>query len=514
MTRKISLLGLAVLLLAPMSASAQMVDAAAASGGASVSAAAGASVRAPMAIGSLPIAAPSLSIQTPSFVPSFSPVPSPSALNALPAASLPAAAAPAAALKAAPAAAAADGPTPLQEPLRRGERSVHSDPRMDTGDAMVHDGPRGRWLVPLSSFERPVEPEGWRTSRSRSNRLFDGENSAAPSIGDAPVAGGLSSPHAASVLEKSAPAAPIAKAGVPAAPRVSTAKSWAKKALFALALLVLTPAAAMAAPVGGPVITATTALSYLSGLQPLAAAAGAVIGAMFGMFAARPKDGSSVSAGEVFSSILRYGILGGAGVYVLLDVTHMAFAGAASSPLQPITTAIATAALGRTAFQDKFTDPATSSADRITGAFPAAAAAVGISVASVMGILAVPTLAATLFTRAMAVTGVATALFAAIYKPGRSPAEGPAQMAKGYVLQALMMGLALAMTSSNLFWIFAAMGAAGFGLVLWAAGRELWSFIPGGPSQPQPPAPPVKKDPPTAPPAGTGAGSTKNLIEQ
>lgn len=505
---------LAFILLAPIGASAQVVTAAASGGASAVSAAAGAAVRAPMAIGSLPIQAPSLSIQSPSFAPGFSPILTPSALSAIPAASLPsAAAASPAALNAAPAAAAADGPTPLQEPLRPGERSLNSDPRLDTGDTMVHDGPRGRWLVPLSSFERPVEPEGWSSSRSRSNRLFDGENSAAPSVGDAPVAGSERA-AAPALLSKSADARSSASSrGVPAAPRAPTAKSWAKKALLALALLVLTPAAAMAAPVGGPVITSVTALSYLAGIQPLAAAAGAVLGAVFGMFAARSKDGGPVSAGEVFSSILRYGVLGGAGVYVLLDVTHMAFAGVASSPLQPITTAIATAALGRTAFQDKFTDPATSSADRVTGAFPAVAASVGISVATVMGLLTIPALATTLAVHAMAVTGVATAIFTAIYKPGQSPVEGPSRMAKGFVLQALMMGLALAMTNQILFTIFAAMGVAGFGLVLWATALEIWAHRPGAPAQPLPPAPPVKKDPAPAPPP-MGGGSTKNLIEQ
>ncbi len=75
-------------------------------------------------------------------------------------------------------------------------------------------------------------------------------------------------------------------------------------------------------------------------------------------------------------------------------------------------------------------------------------------------------MAFTIATNAMAATGVATvALYAAIFTPGRSYANSPARMATGYVLQALMMGLALAVTSPWLFWPFALMGAAGFGLV-------------------------------------------------
>ena len=500
MPRTTSLLALAVLLLVPLRASAQVVNAAAVSGGASaVSAAAGASVRAPMAIGAMSLGSPSLSVQSFSAAPAFAPALTPAALSVIPAASrAAAAAAPAAALAAAPAAAAADGPTPLQEPLRPGERSLTSDPRIDTGDTMVHDGPRGRWLVPLSSFEQPVEPEGWRSSRSRSNRLFDGENSAAASVGEAPVAGSERAAAPALLSKSAGERTSAASRGVPAASRVSsTAKSFAKKALLAVALLLALPGIALAQPVGGPVITSVTALSYLAGIQPLAAAAGAVLGAVFGMFAARSKDGSPVAAGEVFSSILRYGVLGGASVYVLLDVTHMAFAGVAASPLQPITTAIATAALGRTAFQDKFLDPATSSADRITGAFPAVAAAVGISVLSVMSVLAVPALTVTLATTAMTITGVAAALFAALFKPGQSPLDGPARMAKGFVLQSLMMGLALAMTNQILFAIFGVMGAVGFGMVLWATALEIWAHRPGAPAQPLPP-PPIKKDPPPA----------------
>jgi hypothetical protein len=220
------------------------------------------------------------------------------------------------------------------------------------------------------------------------------------------------------------------------------------------------------------------------------------------MFASRPKDGSASSTGDTFTSIMRYGVLGGAGAYVLLNATQAAFG--ASIGLQPLSSAIAIAALGRTAFQEKFIYATTSGADRFFGAFPAVAGAVGISVA--VGLtataLAVPALSVTLATGAMAVTGVATALFAAIFTPGQSPLNGPDRMAKGYVLQALMMGLALAMTNPWLFWPFAAMGAAGFGLVLWTAALEVWAHRPGAPAQPMPPAPPVVTPPVVTPPVG------------
>jgi len=124
---------------------------------------------------------------------------------------------------------------------------------------------------------------------------------------------------------------------------------------------------------------------------------------------------------------MRYGVLGGAGVYALLDVTQLVFSGTAAIGLQPLTSAVAIAALGRTAFQDKFMDPATSSADRVFGAFPAVAAAVGISVTMGVAALAVPTLplAVTIATAAMAATGVATALYAALFKPAARRSTAP-----------------------------------------------------------------------------------------
>jgi hypothetical protein len=143
--------------------------------------------------------------------------------------------------------------------------------------------------------------------------------------------------------------------------------------------------------------------------------------------------------------------------------------------LKPLSSAVATAALGRAAFQAKFSDAATTSADRIIGAFPAVAAALGLSI----GVnLLPPALSYQLAMTAMAATGVLTAVYAAIFKVGRSPADGPSLMAKGFVLQTLMWGLALALTTPWQVWSFTVMGAAGLGLILWAFGRELWSLRP------------------------------------
>jgi hypothetical protein len=276
-----------------------------------------------------------------------------------------------------------------------------------------------------------------------------------------------------------------------AAPRapVRRGSAFGRAALVAAFVLLALPSFAFAAT-GAPTFTAAASVSLLAGVQPLASALGAVGGAIYGLIAARPKDGSAPSAGDTFSSMLHYGVLGGAGAYVLLDLTQLAFGAAtALGGLRPLSSAVTTAALGRTAFQGKFADPATSSADRIVGAFPAVAAAVGLSI-GIMTALSTAVSLSTVALGAMATTGVVGALYAAIFVPGRSPADGPARMAKGYVLQALMSGLAIALTNPWLVWPFAALGAAGFALVLWTIGRELLSRLPASASTP--PAPPAK----------------------
>ena len=465
---------LAVLLLSPFLAPAQAAAQAAKAPASAVPAAAGIVARAPLAIGVAPLA-PSVSI---GFAPAPNVLPAlaPSALKFSPAASQ---AAPA--LEAVPAASARAAVLPVEKLAVRGAAA----------SALT-----GVFHADSNSAAAPAAAEAGL------DVLFDGGTARRHLDAAAPFAAGFPALNAASTLERHSPAvSAIPKAVPPAAAKAKRAgMSFGSKALLLAALLIAAPGLALAAAAGPLVATAAASLSFLASIQPLASAAGAVAGAIYGMFAARPKDGSAASSGEVFASILRYGILGGAGAYVLLDLSQIAFTGASAVGLKPLTSAIAIAALGRTAFQDKFTDPATTSADRIMGAFPAVAAAVGISVGVALTALAAPALSFVVATGAMAATGVATALYAATYKPGRSPADGPATMAKGFVLQALMMGLALAVTNPLLFWPFAALGTAGFALVLWAAARQVWSLRPGAPAQPLPPAPPIKPVPPVVPP--------------
>lgn len=494
-------LSFAVLALAVRPLRAQVVGAAVSAPGVSGGASAASASRAggtPAVSLSIPSLAPALSA-APLSAPAFAGAPSAAAIaSPAAAASLPRAAR-AAAL--APVAAAADGPTPLQQPLKPGEYwSPHADgrrdPRMGTGDEWVHSGPRGRELVPISAFEAPETPDDWNTSRTRSGRAFDGSTSRRALAEPGSVAGSVGS-AAAPLAKPSAASTPARAAAVPALPaarRFSYASLGLKIAL-GVALFLLTPGIALAAGPAADPITVASTLAIMTAMRPIAAALGAVAGAVYGMFAARPKDGSEASAGETFASVLRYGALGGASVFMLLDVTSLAFVGpSAAGGLQPLSSAVVTAALGRTAFQGKFMDAATTSADRIVGAFPAVAAALGISLGVVGFGLVAPPLTLTAAMAAMTVTGVAVAVYTAIFKLGRSPLTGPSQMAKGFVLQSLMMGLSLAVTNVALAWIFAALGAAGFGLVLWASAQELLSFLPGravpAPGPAGPPAPP------------------------
>jgi len=493
-----------VALAAPGLASAQAVNSAAnVTGSASAASLAGAASRATaMPATVVPSLAPALGFQN---APSISAAPA--AALAAPAATTPSAVLPAAAPALRARRAAADGPTPLQEPLQPGQYwSPHADGRRDgrmgTGDEMVHDGPRGRELVSIREFEQPAEPVGWRSSRSQSARLFDG-TSARRDLADAAPVAAAASTNASAPLAKTASAAAPAPVSVPSASAAKSSRGLplALKILVGVALA-LVPTLAFAAPAAAAAGIGTLSvggtLEIMAAVRPAASAIGAVAGAIYGMIAARPKDGSEASSGEMLSSVLRYGALGGASVYMLLDVTQLAFLGPTGGGLQPLSSAVVTAALGRTAFQGKFMDPATSSADRIVGAFPAVAAALGISLG--VALFVAPPISITLALAAMTVTGVATALFTALFKLGRSPLDGPAKMAKGFVLQALMTGMALAVSNPYLFWIFTAMGAAGFGLVLWAMARELISFLPGHATPAPAPAPAPTTPPTTTPP--------------
>ena len=135
-----------------------------------------------------------------------------------------------------------------------------------------------------------------------------------------------------------------------------------------------------------------------------------------------------------------------------------------------------TAALAQTAFAAKFMDPATTPADRIMGAFPAVAMAFGLSVGAVAFLPAATML--TVGTAALMITGAATALFTALFRLEKSPATGPAAMGRGFVLQALMTGLALALGPTPYALFFFALGMWGFGMVLLATAREIWAAVP------------------------------------
>lgn len=309
---------------------------------------------------------------------------------------------------------------------------------------------------------------------------------------------------------------------------LGASKSKTRRTFALGTLLMLTPAIAHAAAVAPGVPEAASAsISYLASIKPAAAVAGGGLGVIYGMLAsyAGSKDGEGSSNGDFVSSILRYGALGYAGVYALFSMIPTTFAGPTAIGLTSLSGAAAIAAFGRTAFQGKFSDPATTGADRLLGAFPAIAAAVGLGVAAATGLmtLVAPSLAPTLAAGAMAATGVATAFYVTGYQPGRSP-DSPAVMAKGFVLQALMTGLALAVSAPALFWPFTALAATGFGLVLWATAREIitWvtpGFLPPAPLPPtttSTPAPttPAPSPAPNAPAPSPAPGSSGPSIPE
>lgn len=247
-----------------------------------------------------------------------------------------------------------------------------------------------------------------------------------------------------------------------------------KRAASVTALILATPVTALAAE--GPGIF-EQALTQVAAYQPFAVAGATLIGVIFGLWMARGKDGAAPSSGEVMASVLRYGVIASAGVFVLLDLVPALFFGMAANPLSPLTAAVATAALGQTAFAAKFTEASTTPADRVMGAFPAVAAAFGFSIGVAALAAAAPlfvgaTTMLTVGTAAMAMSGAAIALYTAIFRPASSVPEGPARMGRGFVLQALMSGMALAVASPAYSSFFFALGMAGFALVLYTAGRE------------------------------------------
>jgi hypothetical protein len=217
-------------------------------------------------------------------------------------------------------------------------------------------------------------------------------------------------------------------------------------------------------------------MAIIGSYSPLATAIAAVIGALFGLWSSRSRDGSAVNAGHVFASTLSSGAIAGVAAFTLIDLTKIAFLGASAAALTPLTAAIATAALTQTAFAAKFTDPATTPADRIMGAFPAVAMTFGLSVGA-MAFLPAATML-TISTAALMLTGAATALYTAMFRLEKSPAAGPAAMGRGFVLQSLMTGLALALGPTPYALFFFALGMVGFALVMSTTATEIWAAVP------------------------------------
>ncbi|MBI5240999.1 MAG: hypothetical protein HY926_11045 [Elusimicrobia bacterium] len=316
------------------------------------------------------------------------------------------------------------------------------------------------------------QSESVETSALRMGSLMDGSNIKARRSDEAPVLAGAALVSQAAPLAKAETAVPDAKTSLPApsAKRAIAVKLVIAAAVAALVLLM--PAVALAA--GAPAAGALTVASALSYMNPTASIVAAAIGSVYGAIAAKGKDGKGASTGELLGSILRYGILAGAGVYACMDIASLLFLGT-KSVISPLPTALATAALGQGAFQGKFKDAETSSADRIMAVFPAVAAALGLAI--VEKALPGMSLLMTYALNAMTVTGVASALFAVTYDPAKSPKDGPDRMASGYVLQALMSGLALAVANPYLTALFAALAVWGFADVIRASGGTIGQFL-------------------------------------
>ncbi|MCX5788830.1 MAG: hypothetical protein NTX64_10050 [Elusimicrobia bacterium] len=363
----------------------------------------------------------------------------------------------------------------------------------------------------LIEAAKPETTEGAAVSQtgSRLSRAFDGAGRrmafADPVSESAAVDAGRAAAEQPTGLSPAAPKAAAGEQKTQVASPQPVKAGWSRGAwrtaafVAAAALMLAFPAVALAA--GGATAAGTvavTAMTTLSAAQPLASAVGAGVGAIFGLIAPYlRKDGHAPNTAEIMSSVLRYGILGGAGAYVLLDLVKIPVLGLQAAGLSPLSSAVATAALGQTGFQGTFADPATSSADRIMAAFPAVAGALGIT----LGVLMFPApLLSTLAVGAMTITSVAGALFSALFKPGRSPIDNGRLMAKGYVLQALFTGLALAVASPWLKAAFYAMVAWGFFDVLYTIYREIRSFWYPEPLPPPPPPDPAPAPAP-APPA-------------
>lgn len=259
-----------------------------------------------------------------------------------------------------------------------------------------------------------------------------------------------------------------------AAPLAKPSRSFLGRAALAAGVFVASPGIALAAM--APAIVEPGVMVTMGLYAPLATAIAAVIGALFGLWSTRTKDGSPANAGQVFAATLSHGAIAGAAAFALIDLTKVLFLGASAAALSPLTAAVATAALAQSAFSAKFMDPATTPADRIMGAFPAVALAFGLSIGAIA--LIAPTGLFALGTMALMATSAATALFTALFRLEKSPAGGPAMMGRGFVLQSLMTGLALSLGPTPYALFFFGLGMWGFVSVMKATAAEVWTVVP------------------------------------
>lgn len=269
----------------------------------------------------------------------------------------------------------------------------------------------------------------------------------------------------------------VARAGetsVVAAPAAASRPSFLKRAALSAGVFLATPGIALAAV--APAVVEPGAMAVVGNYAPLATAIAAVIGALFGLLSTRTKDGSSANAGHVFAATLSHGAIAGAAAFALIDLTKVLFLGASAAGLAPLTAAVATAALAQSAFAVKFTDPATTPADRVMGAFPAVAMAFGISVGAVALLPATGMVA--IAAASLMATGAATALYTALFRADKSAATGPAAMGRGFVLQTLMTGLALSLGPTPYALFFFGLGMWGFFNVMKTTSAEVWSVVP------------------------------------
>ncbi len=329
---------------------------------------------------------------------------------------------------------------------------------------------------PDDSAQTDAQP-GWRL-----DRMYDGLSQRRASDSSEAVAA-VPSRHLGTQLGRSLPGSEIktdvsAPTPVPARPvRAAISKTTLAVGvvLAALALGMSTIALAGAAPV----VTASASLMWLASAQPLASAGAAVVGALYGLIAAHRKAGETGTP-EVLSSVLRYGVMAGAGVFVLMNLTQALFLGLPFLAAHPVTSSVATAALGQAAFQGKFTEAATTPADRLMTAFPAVAAALGLS----LGIaFMAPSMLLAASVGAMSLAGVAAAVYAAVYQPGKSAVDGPSKMARGFVLQSLMTGIGLALTDPLMVAPFAIMAAWGLWEVVSTSFNALVAAMPDLPAR-------------------------------